>query len=102
MDQLTTFADYRVPQILRNLGVMVYTCELCKLIDSYILIESGSEYEVEIRAATVVAVEKLHQILVEKGFTDLKVIEIDWLLWQKGETVKDNIEPHHRTLTIFY
>lgn len=33
---------------------------------------------------------------------DIKTIEIDWILWQKGEELKDEIVPHHRVLSIFY
>ena len=43
----------------------------------------------------------LQQELERKGMK-LLVIEIDWLLWQIGEKRKDEIPPHHRTLTIYY
>ena len=41
------------------------------------------------------------KILLSRGFQIL-VIELDWLLWQRAEQMKDCIKPHHRTLTIFY
>lgn len=43
---LTTFPDYRVPQILNHLGVLVYCQELQEIIDKKIEILSGSQYEV--------------------------------------------------------
>ena len=101
MEELTTFADYRVPQLLRNMGILKYNPELEKIIDNYKIIECGSTVEMEIRASTIIAVDMLHKILLSKGF-HIKVIELDWLLWQKGEKIKDTIKPHHRTLTIFY
>lgn len=57
--------------------------------------------EVEIRAATIQAVEQLHARLGELGHS-LKVVELDWLLWQIGEDKKDALLPHHRTLTVYY
>lgn len=99
--ELTMFADYRVPQILRHYGILTYVDELSKRIDSYEEIPSGCEEEIEIRATTVVAVEKLKKYLDNRG-VKIMTIEVDWLLWQQGETVKDSIKPHHRTKTVFY
>lgn len=95
------FADYRVPQILRHMGVMVYSAELSRKVDALEEIPFGSAEEIEIRAATIVAVERLQQCLQDQGRT-LLVLEVDWLLWQWGEAIKDTIKPHHRTLTIYY
>ena len=58
--------------------------------------------EIEIRAATVQAVELLHDALKADGSSHRSVIEIDWLLWQIGEELKEKILPHHRTITTFY
>ena len=55
----------------------------------------------EIRACTVVAVDLIQKALEKRG-VNLYVVEVDWLLWQRGEAEKDNIKPHHRTLTVFY
>lgn len=101
MEELTTFADYRVPQLLRNMGILKYNVELENLVDNCELIECGSAVEMEIRASTIIAVDMLHKILLSRGFQIL-VIELDWLLWQRAEQMKDCIKPHHRTLTIFY
>jgi len=62
IDQLTTFADYRVPQILREMGVLVYSADLSAVVDAKETIASSTRFEVEIRASTVVAVDKLHQV----------------------------------------
>jgi hypothetical protein len=99
--ELTMFADYRVPQILRALDVLRYAPELAALVDGGAELAWGSPAEVEVRAQTVVAVEMLRQALVRKG-CPLLTLEVDWLLWQKGEAAKDQILPHHRTLSIYY
>ena len=101
MREITMFADYRVPQILRHMGILHYSASLAAAVDTKQVIPFGSAEEVELRAATVVAVEQLQQSLQTHG-RSLLVLEVDWLLWQWGEAIKDTILPHHRTLTIYY
>ncbi len=101
ISDLTMFADYRVPQLLRELGIMKYSDSLAAKIDSHEEIPCGAREEVEIRACTVIAVDRLQRALAQKGIP-LLAIEVDWLLWQRGEATKDQIRPHHRTLTIYY
>jgi hypothetical protein len=83
------------------LGIISYSEPLREKIDSLRELHFGSEEEIEIRACTVTAVEMIQKVFKEKG-VELLVIEIDWLLWQIGEKKKDEIPPHHRTLTIYY
>ncbi|TMW55666.1 hypothetical protein Poli38472_010548 [Pythium oligandrum] len=99
--KLTMFADYRVPQVLRPEGVLVYSSELAAIVDTKQEIPSGSEMESEIRAATIQAVEQIHAQMRAQGH-ELKVIELDWFLWQIGEDNKDALQPHHRTLSVYY
>ncbi len=101
IDQLTMFADYRVPQILRAVRVLHYAPELASAVDTGMEVACGSEQEVEIRACTVVAVDLLQQAISRRGLS-LLVLEVDWLLWQRGEALKDELLPHHKTSTIFY
>jgi hypothetical protein len=51
------FADYRVPQILREFDILIYSEKLAELVDSETELAYSSEYEVEIRALTVYAVD---------------------------------------------
>jgi hypothetical protein len=46
---LTMFADYRVPQLLRDTGVMVYSDQLSAIVDAGIELLAGSEEETQIR-----------------------------------------------------
>ena len=72
-------------------------------------ITAGSEWEVEIRAASVMAVEQL-RLAIFKGIRDVKEkektflapVQLDWWLWGAGEAVRATAPPHHRTLSIFY
>ena len=101
ISQLTMFADYRVPQILKAKGILKYDKHLTDLINNKKEIHHGSKEEVEIRAATIQSVEQIKNLLKEKG-KDVMSIQVDVYLWEEGEKIKDKIEPHHRTLSIFY
>jgi hypothetical protein len=101
MDKLTAFADYKLPQVLRHLGILRYAPELANKIDQQILIEAGSPEEVEIRANTIWSVELIRQELEKMG-RDLKAYEIDWILWNMGQDEAFKEKPYHRTVTIFY
>jgi len=101
INDVTMFADYRVPQILSEYGVLEYSEELKKKIGGHILLEHGSKEEIEIRAATIIAVEMIKETLKSKG-EKVNSVYIDWYLWQQGEKLKETIKPHHRVLSIFY
>lgn len=101
LDQLTAFADYKVPQVLRQLGVLRYADALAARIARRELIPAGSASEVEIRAATIWGCELLRQALVGRG-REVAAHELDWLLWTEGQALPGNAAPYHRTPTIFY
>src|SRR5207247_850431 len=60
----------------------------------------GEPAEVEIRAATVVTVERLREALAARG-RRLMDIEVDWILWDLSQGLYP-VRPYHRTRTIFY
>jgi hypothetical protein len=105
MDHLTTFADYRVPQVLRHWGAIQYSKELSEKVDT--LQELNAEEEISIRAATVVCVDELVK-LIKNSSTNKSVcmtaVVLDWHLWQVGERMNQmgHLKPHHRVRTIFY
>jgi hypothetical protein len=101
MDKITAFADYKLPQVLRHLGIMHYTDFLAQKVDQEIMLESGSPEEIEIRANTIQAVELIRQELAQKGKA-FRSFEIDWLLWNLGQNDEFRKKPYHKTLTIFY
>jgi len=99
--KLTAFADYKLPQVLRHLGVMICKGSLAKKIDQRILLEPGSPEEVEIRANTIWTVELIREELEHRGKI-LRAFEIDWLLWNLGQDDAFRKKPYHRTITVFY
>jgi hypothetical protein len=101
LDCLTAFADYKVPQVLRELGIITYVDELADLVDRRVRFPPGSNGEVEIRAATIWGVEYLRDALADRG-VDLRAFEVDWHLWELGQTLPPDTRPYHLTRTIFY
>lgn len=101
LERLTAFADYIVPAGLRAMGILRYSEPLAAAVDSWTPIEAGAPWEVEIRAATVLACHELARAVNEHRPADLRVIDaqIDarfWLPFHKGHM------PHHLTRTIYY
>ena len=101
IERLTCFADYKLPQILRRWGVLRYSDTLAQRVDARIEIPAGSEEEIEIRAVTVVAVERMRAALSRRG-TCLSSVEIDWMLWDAAQIPAPDGKPYHRTRTIYY
>jgi hypothetical protein len=101
IDRLTAFADYKLPQVLRHLGVLSYRDELAAQIDRRAELRAGSEEEVEIRAMTVWAVEALRIAFLNAG-RRVTSMQIDNWLWQLGQLDAFRTKPYHRCRTIFY
>ncbi|MCI2429714.1 queuosine salvage family protein [Candidatus Acetothermia bacterium] len=101
IEKLTAFADYKLPQVLRHLGILRYSPALAHKIDRREELLAGSEEEIEIRAHTIWAVELLQRELNRLGRA-WRSFEIDWLLWNLGQREEFCQKPSHRTRTIFY
>jgi hypothetical protein len=123
MATITTFPDYRVPQILRHVHVMNYKDDLAQKVDNQVELEKGCSDEISIRAGTVVAVDNLAVKVKEQLGTialnsvgkeaegnlqtladDVSAVTLDWYLWQQGEKLdrQNLLQPHHRVRTTFY
>ncbi len=102
MERLTAFADYRLPQLLRARGVLVYVPDLARRVDAKEELAAGSPEEVEIRACTIVAVERLRAVVGALTGREVPAFAIDWRLWEIGERARDALPPHHRVRTTFY
>jgi hypothetical protein len=100
-DRLTVFADYKLPQVLRRMGILVYDADLAATVDSQTLIPAGDRREVEIRAATVWASELMRRVLVPRR-PEVTALHLDYWLWYAGRDQGPGIKPYHRTLTTAY
>lgn len=97
---ITMFADYIVPAVLEQLGVLKYSSNLANIIETNNEIGSGSEEEVELRACSVYAVEKMRELIGIKSGKQVLSVELDLWLWSVG--VQCPALQHHRTLSIYY
>ena len=100
LDNLTGCADYAVPRLLCEYGILNYNEELSKIIFSNSLIEHNSDMEIEIRANTLYALELIKDALKEKNIY-LNSVEIDNIIWNM-RTDKEHSMPVHKTITIYY
>ncbi len=110
MNALTAFADYKLPQILRAWGILKYASSFARKVDSQIELAAGSAEELEIRAATLWAVEFLRASLAERG-REFMSIQVDWILWEAsqeknlakvGNKPSQGLKPYHKVRTIYY
>lgn len=100
-EKLTSFADYKLPQLLRKFGVLKYSDGLAEKVDNMIKIPHGSKEEIEIRANNVQAVEIINKE-VQKRFPESNPAKIDKILWLRGQKKSTDDKPYHRTRTIWY
>jgi hypothetical protein len=100
MDVLTMFADYKVPQVLHGLGILVYSDDLTAMLQRREVLPHGDTREVEIRAASIEVVERLREALKGRGVA-MRSFELDWALWTLGQE-QDWPLPYHRTRTVAY
>ena len=101
MDRLTAFADYKIPQSLRKLGILCYTDDLGSRVDALSQIPKGSEEEVEIRSNTIWSIEFIRRSLQERNI-ELSSILINDYLWLMGQKKSPDDKPYHRTRTTAY
>ena len=105
IDDVTMFADYRIPQMLQRLGCLQYSPKLEHQIRSRQEIEHGHSWEVQIRGCTIWCVELIRkEILRRHKDAQINAILIDFFLY---DTVKEQgdapgVLPHHRTRTTWY
>lgn len=101
LDRLTIFADNLVPHVLRLDGVLEYSPELSERLERGELLPSGSDAEIEIRAVTLHAVERMVAGLRDEG-VDIDARRLDLHLWNRGQAERYRGGSKHRTRTVFY
>lgn len=91
-------ADYKIPQVLRGLGILEYSDTLSNIVDNKVLIPEGSTYEVEIRAGVLVAIDLIKKELGNK----VDAISINDFIWGLGQDKNIKFKPYHLTKTLSY
>ena len=91
-------SDYKIPQVMRGLGILEYSDNLASIIDSQKEIEVNSEYEVEIRANTLVVIDLIKEKLENK----VCAIDINDYIWSYGKNKNIELKPYHLTRNTNY
>lgn len=94
-NELTAFADYKIPMVLENLGILEYSSELKGKIINRKLIPKASQMEFEVRAFTIYAIE----MIKKKSRIKINSAQIDNLLWAKSQKIEGK---YHLTRTTAY
>lgn len=97
-NNLVGCADYKIPQVLRGLGILVYDKELSELVDNKKEVEENSIYEVEIRANMIVAINLIKKELNDK----VDAIDINDIIWSFSQDKTKKLLPYHLTRTLSY
>ena len=97
-EALVGCADYKIPQVLRALGILEYNNELATIVDEKKEIKENSEYETEIRACTIVAIDMIKKALKNK----IPAIDINDIIWNLGQDKTRDYKPYHLTRTMDY
>jgi hypothetical protein len=90
----TVAADYQIPKVLRGMGILKYSPEVAALVDSGSPIPSRSDEERAIRAAAIVACERL------VNQTSSSLSQLDYWLWSKRDLY--SAARFHLTVTTDY
>ncbi|XP_018572949.1 queuosine salvage protein [Anoplophora glabripennis] len=107
IDQITAFADYRVPQTLLWYGAFKYSDELLNKLTSNKIFQNGEEEEVEIRGCTIHAAELIKEyVLTKVDENRINSVLVDHFLWDFRRKHADKILekglPFHKTFSIYY
>jgi hypothetical protein len=98
-DEMTIFADYLIPALLRDNGIFEYSDELARAVDSRRLLPEGGQMEVEIRIATILTGERLLDRINSTRSDPINGLHLDQALWRTGRN-RDLV--HHFTETTTY
>lgn len=90
-------ADYKIPQVLRNLNIIQYNSDLANIVDNKKEIKENSMYEIEIRASMIVAID-----LIKKEIGNVASININDAIWSLGQNKELVQKPYHLTRTMSY
>ena len=91
-------SDYKIPQVMRGLGILEYSNKLSNIIDNKKEIEVNSEYEVEVRANMLVAIDLIKKKLENK----VCAIDINDYIWSQGRNKNIELKPYHLTRNTNY
>lgn len=112
IQQITMFADYRVPQVLVHFGCIEYSEELLKRLKTEEIMQNGDAMEVEIRGASIYVVEQVKDMVIKElvskyphiSTDNVNSILIDHFLWDYRRAHAKELEyiPFHKVFSVYY
>lgn len=100
LNNLTGGADYAIPRLLHECGILKYSDDLLNMIKTRKIIEHDSRMEIEIRSNTLFVFELMIDLLQKLG-VHINSIQIDNIIWGFKIESKEKL-PVHQTKTIYY
>lgn len=100
-DDIGPIADYAVPAALKSMGVLTYERAFEQKIRAREVIHPGSQEEIEIRANTILAMERLKDEINVRRAEKINMVHLDYRVWSLGRESLITI-PQHLTPTVFY
>lgn len=98
---LTACADYKIPQVLRRYAILQYSESLDQKVADREQLESGGRLEVEIRACTITAVERICST-IQKRRPEICATDVNDRLWLLGQIPDPRDRPYHLVQTTAY
>lgn len=86
-------ADYKIPQVLREFGILNYDNNLAKIVDNHSEISINSIYEVEIRANMITVINMINKKLNYKYCR----IDINDFIYMQKNNKNFKMRPYHLT-----
>ena len=83
-------ADYKIPQTMRALEILIYDEELSQIVDNRIEINVSSEFEVELRASMIVVID-----YIKSKLKSINAIDINDYFFTASKKVKEKTRPYH-------
>ncbi|OQO05712.1 hypothetical protein B0A48_09805 [Cryoendolithus antarcticus] len=94
IEQLTMFADYRVPQMLYNLSMLQYSPPLSARIRRHEEIPHGHSWEIELRGCSIWAVELMRRQIITshpEAAGKVHAVLLDFLLYDLAKEVEAKV-----------
>ncbi|KAK0400119.1 hypothetical protein QR680_003365 [Steinernema hermaphroditum] len=113
IDQLTMFADYRVPQVLCYFQALEYSKPLRDYLWTYQVMELGHPFEAQIRGMSIYCCDQIVQEIralrtaddEAKGLPQVTATDVDFYLWclrRKDPEPVEKAVPFHLVRCIYY
>jgi hypothetical protein len=104
--ELTAYSDYRIPQVLRHLGILKYDIMVSHTVDNQELIEADGHVEWAIRSSTIVACNELIKKFNQQEPRDVDItgpmLDQFLFLQTREDAFKKDAKPFHLCVTTDY